>query len=364
MRILKKDLRHNVIRLALENIDDLWVLYNIVEPRDFVTSRTSREIKAELGRPSSQRMTMTLTIEVTKVEFDTSLNRLRIQGIIRECPEEYGIKGSYHTITAAPGTSMSIRKEEWRGHHLERLESAVRSREPVVIVSLDGDSACIALIRSFKVDVKAEIAPRLPGKRDADARVLAEKKFLKELAESLLRILEGEPAAKRVIITGPGFLKQHFKDLLDMEFPGIASKVSGVKGGSSGGVAGVYEALRSGALDKLLRDSRVAEEISVVEKLLAKIGSDGGDVSYGLDQVAGDAASGAVDLLLLTDSLLRSPELRDKVERVIRDVENRGGKVMILSTEHEGGEKLSSLGGIAALLRYKRHGWGDQASSS
>jgi len=28
------------------------------------------------------------------------------------------------------------------------------------------------------------------------------------------------------------------------------------------------------------------------------------------------------------------------------------GKVHIISTEHEGGEKLLSLGGIAALLRF------------
>lgn len=358
MRIIKKDLRHNMISLSLENIDDLWVLYNVLEPGDLVTSKTSREIKVEQGRPSSERVAMTLTIEVTGVEFDASLNRLRIHGVIRECPEEYGIKGSYHTIAAAPGTSMNIRKERWRAHHLERLESAVRSREPIIVVSLDSESACIALILSFKVEVKVEIRPRLPGKMDVEARASAEKKFLRELAESLARVIESEPRVKRIAIVGPGFLKQHFKDLLDKEFPNVALRVSAVKGGSSGGIAGVYEALRSGALEKLLRDSRIAEEVSVVEKLLGRIASERGDFAYGLDQVAEDASSGAVEMLLITDSLLRSFELKDRVEQVIRDVEEKGGKVMILSTEHEGGEKLSSLGGIAALLRYERHRWG------
>jgi len=32
--------------------------------------------------------------------------------------------------------------------------------------------------------------------------------------------------------------------------------------------------------------------------------------------------------------------------------ENLGGKVMVLSSEHDGGKQLSALGGLAALLRY------------
>jgi protein pelota len=36
----------------------------------------------------------------------------------------------------------------------------------------------------------------------------------------------------------------------------------------------------------------------------------------------------------------------------MREVENKGGRVIIISTEHEAGTKLNSLGGIAALLRF------------
>jgi protein pelota len=40
------------------------------------------------------------------------------------------------------------------------------------------------------------------------------------------------------------------------------------------------------------------------------------------------------------------------IERLMDQVENMGGKVMIISSEHDGGKQLISLGGIAALLRY------------
>ncbi|MCK4434887.1 hypothetical protein KAU92_05300, partial [Candidatus Bathyarchaeota archaeon] len=40
------------------------------------------------------------------------------------------------------------------------------------------------------------------------------------------------------------------------------------------------------------------------------------------------------------------------LEELMNVVEQKGGKIMIVSTEHEAGEKLTALGGIAALLRY------------
>ena len=34
-------------------------------------------------------------------------------------------------------------------------------------------------------------------------------------------------------------------------------------------------------------------------------------------------------------------------------VENMKGEVMVISSEHEGGKQLESLGGMAAILRYE-----------
>ena len=34
-------------------------------------------------------------------------------------------------------------------------------------------------------------------------------------------------------------------------------------------------------------------------------------------------------------------------------VENMKGEVMVISSEHEGGKQLESLGGMAAMLRYE-----------
>ncbi len=58
--------------------------------------------------------------------------------------------------------------------------------------------------------------------------------------------------------------------------------------------------------------------------------------------------AGAIEKLLVVDELVRELD----VEKIMELAENMGGKVLIVSTEHDGGKQLNSLGGIAALLRY------------
>ncbi|MFQ6077068.1 MAG: hypothetical protein ACE5Z5_13225 [Candidatus Bathyarchaeia archaeon] len=40
------------------------------------------------------------------------------------------------------------------------------------------------------------------------------------------------------------------------------------------------------------------------------------------------------------------------MEKLMKEVEEKGGRITIVSTEHEAGTKLLSLGGVAALLRF------------
>ena len=58
---------------------------------------------------------------------------------------------------------------------------------------------------------------------------------------------------------------------------------------------------------------------------------------------------GAIETLLVLDELAR----RGRVDETMREVGNARGKVVIFSSEFEPGERLRSLGGVAALLRFK-----------
>lgn len=105
---------------------------------------------------------------------------------------------------------------------------------------------------------------------------------------------------------------------------------------------------------KTLKKLRIAEETEVVEEVLRRLGKDEGTVAYGFEQVKRAAALGAVERLVLTDKLLRESDddKRLLLEEVMETVEKKGGITTVVSGEHEAGNQLSGLGGVAALLRF------------
>jgi protein pelota len=77
-------------------------------------------------------------------------------------------------------------------------------------------------------------------------------------------------------------------------------------------------------------------------------------VTYGFAEVEKASGYGAVETLLVADVTLRemAEEERTALERVMKTAEDKGGRVVVISTEHEAGAKLLSLGGTAVLLRF------------
>ncbi|WP_455367698.1 mRNA surveillance protein pelota [[Eubacterium] cellulosolvens] len=358
MKILNKDLKHGAIKVEINDLNDLWNLYNIIEKDDILFSKTMREVKHdEPARPSSRRVVINIGLKVLKTSFDRQLNRLRVHGHIIQAPEKYAIQGSHHTISLGQDSIIAISKERWFKHQLDRLKKGVKEERPLAVLCLDADEACLAFIQSFGVDVKGEIRSRLPGKTDTKAREEALNRYFSELIKILETFLKISDI--KIIILGPGFLKDTFTKHLTQKDKNLATRIIAVKPASHGGVAGVYEALRSGLIGAIFKKSRLAEEIAMVEDVLKKIALSSGDISYGIHTVEEDAEVGSVQTLLISVDLLKKNSLkeRDRIEKIIRTVEQSNGEITVISSEHEGGIKLASLGGVAAILRYPRHAW-------
>ncbi len=356
MKILVKDIKHGVMKLELQNIDDLWVLYNVIRKGDQIVGRTTREVKStDAARPSSKRVPVTLGITVQKVYFDRDLDRLRVHGIVFEAPQDIRVTGSHHTLSVGPEDVITLRKDRWLNHHVERVEEAMVAEEPIIILALDSEEASVAVLRSFGLDFKGEVRSRLPGKAEAEKRQVAMKDYFHRI-QTLLDVAFVEFSGPMLIV-GPGFTKDHFLKELKSQAKHIGSRTVAVKAVGSGGIAGVHEAIRVGAIRKIRRDSRALQETELVNEALKRLGSSSGDVSYGLDRVEADTSLGAVETLIVADQVIREAqdEERSRIEAMMRTVEERGGKVALVSSEHEAGKMLQSLGGVAALLRYRLH---------
>ncbi len=356
LKILRKDFKHGKVIVVPENLDDLWHLYNIVVPNDEVYARTSRVVKTDerYARPQKgQRVSVFLGVRVEKLLWDRILNRLRVHGTVCEAPEEINVKGFHHTINVIVNKPITIVKSRWPKHHVDRLDRASRVKAtPITVISMDDEEYCVAVLRQYGVDVRVEERTRLPGKLEVEKRTKAKREFFRKALQSLRETWKTSHSP--IVVIGPGFIKNDFMRFTKAEASEIADAVVDVKGVNSSGLAGIQEALRSGVLDKALRHVRIAEETKVMEEVLERLGKGRLDVTYGLVDVEKASLFGAVEKLLLADVTLRetTDEKRTALEKLMREVEERGGQIILVSTEHEAGAKLLSLGGIAALLRF------------
>jgi protein pelota len=350
-------LKKGFVKVVPQSLDDLWHLYNVVYSGDQVYAKTTREIKIqeEYARPQQgRRVTVMLGILVESVLWDRSLNRLRIHGTISDVPEDIGGMGSHHTLNIVVDQPLTIVKAKWLKHQIDRLEKASHAETPlVVLLSIDDEELAVAVLRQYGLDIKVEKRIRLPGKLEAEKREDALKGYFKEA----LQLLRETWASLKcpIVILGLGFVKNGFVKYIQDVASDVAAAVADVKSVNSSGVTGINEAVRSGVLTKTLKHVRMAEETGLVEEVLARLGKGTTDVAYGLDEVAKATQYGAVEKLLLTDSMLResTDEKRTELEKIMREVEEKAGQITVVSTEHEGGNKLQGLGGIAALLRFQ-----------
>ena len=338
MQILSYHPERGVITVRIESLEDMWHLDHILEEGDLLKSKTFRraEQRADVLRPQrTEKKLVTLTIRVERVEFHYTSNWLRATGTIVEGEDT----GSYHTINVEEGSVITIRKT-WRQYHLSRLQEAVdQSKTPkVLIVVLDDEEADLGIIRQFGIEEVASISSGIPGKREPSQRKTAKLQFYEQLSK---KISEYDLPT---IVAGPGFAKEEFKKY----YKDTHGKDVTIEAVSQTGRTGLYEVVKKGLVDTVSRDIKTAQDIQLVEELFVKILK--GDAVYGFKDVKRAVTYNACEKVLTTDSLLRTSR---EVETLLEETRHRGGETHIISSHHEGGEKLESLGGIAAFLRFK-----------
>ena len=355
MKVLEKNLKKGFVKVIPESLDDLWHLYNVILRNDEVYARTTREVRPDgkYARPDrGQRVPVFLGVKVETVGWDKLLGRLRVHGTICGAPDTVPM-GAHHSLNIALNTPLTIVKRDWVKHHLDRLSRASKTSEkPTILVSIDDEGYAIATTAQYGVEERIEERVRLPGKLETEKRSAAISEYFRKTLENLRQVWTG--AHSPIVIIGVGFVKNDFAKFVQNEGGDIAKSIVDVKGVNNGGIAGIREALRSGILATTTRRLRIAEETEIMEEVLKRLGKDELTVTYGSEEVKRATELGAVGKLVLADSVLReSPdEERLSVEDLMREVEQKGGEVVVVSTEHEAGAKLVALGGIAALLRF------------
>jgi protein pelota len=354
LKIIEKNLRQGFVKVVPDSADDLWHLYNVIYKSDEVYAYSSRAIKTDsvASRPKSgERVSTFMGVTVESVAWDKFLGKLRVHGLICHAPDIIPT-GAHHTISVALNQPVTIVKKEWPKHLLDRLQRASETEKPMLIIAIDDEGFAIAETKQYGVEIRVEERTKLPGKHEAEKRSGATNEYFKRALASLNQIWQQDHNS--IVIVGVGFIKNDFANYLKDNASNMAKTLADVKSVNNGGVSGIYEALRSGVLLRATHQMRILEETEVMEEVMKRLGKGEATITYGLEEVDNAATMGAIEKLILADTILRESdeEQRLRLEKIMHEVEHRAGSVTVVSTEHEAGSKLIALGGIAGLLRF------------
>lgn len=351
MKIINENEKEGIVEVVPETLDDLWHLSHIIEVGDNVSSKTTRRIRDPSGdkvkNDSGVKKTFYLALDIENISFHLFTGKLRLTGVITRGPEDLIPIGSHHTLEVKLNVPLKITKPRWPKWTIKRMNQAIEASKKLsaIIVVLEDDTATLGLMRQFGIEYYGPIKGHVSGKRIIDKN---RQKNIIQFYEKVIESVTKFDMIQNIVIAGPGFVKNDFYDYLKDKHQDLA-KISIVESTGSGGRNGISEVLKKGTVEKLTSENRVALEMGAINNLLGEIGKNSSKIVYGVKQTQDAVNLGAVSQLLILDTKVASENMGEAMDMV----ENMKGEVMVVSSEHEGGKQLESLGGMAAILRYQ-----------
>jgi protein pelota len=357
MQVLFDNTRNGELSVLIDNLDDLWVLYNVIRPEDRIRGRTVRRVVIREG-DAGDRRPMMLTIRVEKVEFHEYSNRLRVLGGILEGPDDFIAIGDHHTFNLEPGDKIQIFKDEWFRSDIERIRKNLEQKNNflIMIIAIEAGLANLALLSNYSLTPIAEINENIPGKRYEKQ---GHREALSGFYDSVTKVLKENVERHNVnliVIAGPGFNKEQYAENVREHLNDIKKPVDlRTLNASSGELSSIYEILRNGSIASLSADFKVAKDEMLISEFIERLGKETGTIIYGLKNVQLAAQMGSIEKLLICDLLLRTTEKQTRVivDDTLNNTEKNRGEVHVLSTANPAGEQLQNYGNIAALTRFK-----------
>ncbi|MBN1385974.1 mRNA surveillance protein pelota [Candidatus Woesearchaeota archaeon] len=347
MRIIFSDFRNGLVKLKVEDLDDLWYLSQIIDPGDVLSGHSYRKVRIESGeRGQTVRKSIFVKIKAEKIDFSEQM--LKVNGTVLDGPDDVP-RGSYHSLNIELDTVFSIEKERFPGYQIEKLREASDSaKSDLLICIFDREEAIFALLTRKGFSVLSELHGDVSKK--GEPSVKGEnfyQRIIKTLSDYDLRY-----HTPNIIAASPSFWKDELnRELRDdvIKKKIVFATCSSVKGEAINEILGREE------IKGVLKKDRVARETSLVEELLKEISKDSLAV-YGFRETSETVAMGAVSVLLVADSLIRKTRQENTfngLERVMKQADSMGADVRLIGADSEAGRKLEGLGGIAAILRYR-----------
>jgi protein pelota len=347
MRILSKNLRQGTIEIKVDSAQDLWYLSQLILAGDRAGAKTERKIKlgSAEGKQSVVKKSMYLKIAVERVEFKEGSESLRVMGVVLEGSDDVP-QASHHTLEVEPGTSITIEKDEWLSFQLGKLEEAASaSNRKTLVVVFDREEALFALLKNQGFEIVLTLKGDVAKKRFEQA---GKGSFYSEISKHIEE-LSGRFSADHIVAASPSFWKEY----LAKEMPDELRRKVILSTTSEVSESGIREVMQRPELSRMFEGERAAMELSVFESILRAISK--GEACYGINECSEMVENGAVSELAVSYEMLSEDFKKgsSSLEQLMKKAEQRGAKVHLLSTK-DIEKKLTGLGGVAGILRWKK----------
>ena len=206
MQILHQDRAHGRIKVLPNTLDDLWHLYQLIEPEDKIEGASFRRIRQDIDetrRPDSgERKRVFLTIQVEDIDFHEFSDALRVKGVILTSSDSAVSLGSYHTFNIMVSTPITIVKERWSKLAINRLKKAVKDtkKAQLGILAIEDGQSQIATVTNIGINPGPSISMAIPGKRGKGKQhdIIFEE-FINNVAQMLNEYCEQKQPGKLLI---------------------------------------------------------------------------------------------------------------------------------------------------------------------
>jgi protein pelota len=344
---------NNAFFIIPEDADDLFTLRRIIEKGDCVIADSTRLVKPvkEYGRPDKgERVKVRVAIKVEESKLDSAVDRLRISGVITDTDNEMVPKGAHHSLSIRAGDMTTIDKgRRWRDIEIRMLKRSVSSSN-FILVAIDTQEAAVAKVSGTHVKVIPNIYSGQSGKRYQTKNPNIETYFV-DIAKTVSSIFcEND----KVIIFGPGESRRRFFNLLVSRQYIIKERVQIVEGIDVAGEDGIFVFLRSAAMKQIMSTSKLAEVSSMLDMVMLMVNRGETKFAMGMNEVSNAVALRAIEAVVFSDSIFRTAN-EEEIVKLLNLIESYGAKVFAVDSSTDIGLRVSSLGGIVALLRYAIH---------
>ncbi len=238
----------------------------------------------------------------------------------------------------------------------EPLHEMIESDDIYALVVLDRRDATLALLRGKAFKVIAKTHSEVPGKFKAGGQSAARfqriredsaREHYKKVSELMKDQFLNLPGLKGIILGGPevtvvDFLRQEYLT------GDVQKKILGYKPLSYTEEFGLQELLDKAA--DLLGEAEISDEKKVMQRFFDHLNKRPAIVDYGFDSVKKKLEMGAVEVLLVSESLEDN-----KIEELEVLAKQYGTKFTIISIDTREGVQLREMGKVAAILRYEVH---------